>query len=162
MTPPKYRATAISTPDSELVGCPEPARVVLVMMCLRTALALVARSVRLGADATIRLRLGHGFRRTCSHYWTDAKSNQAQGQLAPVAVCSSHRAAPGQLTGSGPQKQTVARHFLHSSPRIGQREVLPVGPQRRQVAVVRAARLAGLPGRAGRHAAVPVGQVEEM
>ena len=36
MTPPKKRATAISTPDSELVGCPELAVVVLVMMSRRT------------------------------------------------------------------------------------------------------------------------------
>ena len=46
MTPPKYSATAISTPDSELVGCPEPALVVLVMMCRRIAFALACSSAR--------------------------------------------------------------------------------------------------------------------
>jgi hypothetical protein len=48
--PPKNKATAISTPDKELVGCPEPAVVVLVMIALRIVLALVLRSANGEAD----------------------------------------------------------------------------------------------------------------
>src|ERR1700682_4821400 len=44
--PPKYRATAISTPDRELVGWPDPAIVVLVMIPLRMALARAFNSAK--------------------------------------------------------------------------------------------------------------------
>jgi hypothetical protein len=42
--PPKYRAVAISAPESELVGCPEAAAVVLVMMCRLIAFAFACKS----------------------------------------------------------------------------------------------------------------------
>src|SRR5262245_56425621 len=53
--PPKYRAVAISTAESELVGCPEPAVVVLVMMSRRMARARTSKSANDGVcvSATI-------------------------------------------------------------------------------------------------------------
>src|SRR2546421_8491665 len=46
--PPKYSATATSTPERELVGWPEPAAVVLRMISSRMVLALACRSAREG------------------------------------------------------------------------------------------------------------------
>ena len=53
MKPPKYSATATSTPESELVGCPLPAAVVLVMMCLRTVLAIAFKLAMEISDITV-------------------------------------------------------------------------------------------------------------
>ena len=52
--------------------------------------------------------------------------------------------------------------FFNFSAAERERKVLTFGPQRQQVAVVRAAGLAGLAGDAGGQAAVPVGQVEHL
>src|ERR1700736_4818 len=54
MKPPKYKATATSTADSELVGWPDWAVVVLVMMTRRMDRALACRSAKVGvAPATL-------------------------------------------------------------------------------------------------------------
>src|SRR5262249_30436255 len=45
--PPKYRAVTISTADSELLGCPEPASVVIRTMSSRIDLARASKASRL-------------------------------------------------------------------------------------------------------------------
>src|SRR5262245_57251743 len=53
-------------------------------------------------------------------------------------------------------------HLLHPAARVSERKILPLGPERQEVPIVRAAGLSGLARRAGRKSAVPVRQVEHL
>src|SRR5262249_49359437 len=60
------------------------------------------------------------------------------------------------------QAQPMPHHFFDFGSRKSQRKILTFRPEGEQVAIMRTAGLAGLAGRAGGQAAVPVGQVENV
>src|SRR5262249_37197255 len=93
--PPKNSAVAISTPESELVGCPEPAAVVLVTISLRIVFALALSCARSGAvvvAATVKslhknvngVRIGSEGRAS-PQTWISEKRQKATGKAAKIA-----------------------------------------------------------------------------
>src|SRR5262245_19956697 len=72
------------------------------------------------------------------------------------------RFLPPSLPSLRAEREAVSCHLLHLRPAVRQREVLALRPQRRDVGVVRARWLTGLPRRARGQGAIPVGEVDEV
>src|ERR1051326_3738844 len=139
MIPPKNSATATSTPDSDDVGWPEPAAVVLVIMCRRMTFAFAARSWRDGALMAGGMAISlKPVRRHYREFSRDAKRSAPLRRLRVAAkpggpttdngrkrknpcrgdtgceegVCGSGEAAEGKL-GKRRECRPGARRFAH-------------------------------------------------